>query len=120
MAATIELEHKETGEKVWRYTVDAKEILASPGCPWKITNRIRKAGWATPTKPVQVATAAQHRQKTLATEVVQALAAAGVLKLDEPEVADASPALAAAMPETAAEAVSPELRASIADSELLG
>lgn len=79
MAATIQIRNKDTGELRWAYTVDAKEILAAKDSPWVHTDNIRKAGWATPSRVTQTDSAASHKRKTLATEVVQALAEAGVI-----------------------------------------
>ncbi len=88
MAATCQLENKETGEKVWRYSVDAKEILSAPKSPWRLTGEVKRSGWATPSSPKAQISAAKSRDQAMGAEVgksvVEALVNAGVIKPSEP------------------------------------
>ncbi len=97
MAATCQLENKGTGEKVWRYSVDAKEILSAPGSPWRLTGSVRRSGWATPSGPRERLSAAKSKDQamgaTVGQSVVEALVKAGVIK------AQAAPAEARAVNE---------------------
>ncbi len=84
MAATVQLKN-DKGETVWRYTVDAKEMLAGPNPDgWKMTGDVKRSGWATPSGPrARISRAvAQNVQlaETVATATAEALIKAGVVQ----------------------------------------
>lgn len=95
MAATVQLTNNK-GEKVWRYTVDAKELLAQKDNPagWRLVpGAARLSGWATPSGPrARISRAvAQNIQlaETVATATAAALVKAGLVQPAQPVVTDA-------------------------------
>ena len=83
MAAVCQLMNKDTQETVWRYSVDAKEILAASESPWRLTGKVKTSGWATPAGPrTRISASVAANQSTaaaVATGVVAGLVEAGVL-----------------------------------------
>lgn len=118
MAATCELEHKETGKKTWHYSVDAKEILARPGTPYKLTGRIKRSGRATPSgvtgrAAVPARTQEEVLSSAVARGVVEALQAAGnaghagLAEGLRAQAAQAGVQVPAVLPETPVEEIDP-------------
>ena len=102
MAATVELEDKDSGEKRWFYTVDAKEQLRAPGNTWKMTGEIKRSGWATPSaqtsNPSKVAPAPTQAEQ-IASGIAAGLATAFGNSVPEAPVApEAAPDESAGLP----------------------
>ena len=88
MASLIRLKNTKTGEVVWKYTVDAKEMFASENSPWIHMDETRNAGNPTPSRATAVRVSPESQKvKGVATEVVEALAAVGAIKPPEAPVA---------------------------------
>ncbi len=84
MAATVQLKN-DKGETMWRYTVDAKEMLVGRNPDgWKMTGEVKRSGWATPSGPrARISRAvAQNVQlaETVATATAKALIDAGMVQ----------------------------------------
>ena len=88
MASLIKLKNTKTGEVVWKYTVDAKEMFASKNSPWIHMDETRNAGNPTPSRATAARVSPESQKvKGVATEVVEALAAVGAIKPPEAPVA---------------------------------